>query len=65
MLPEPQPAMVIRYSYLWHGEYIQGREEGVKDRPCAVVAALWKDRGLSLNATPFYGDIQAWKSTWT
>lgn len=28
---------MIRYSYLWHVEYLRGQEEGVKDRPCAVV----------------------------
>jgi hypothetical protein len=31
---------VIRYSYLWLSEHREGREEGVKDRPCAVVLAL-------------------------
>ncbi|WP_029005538.1 hypothetical protein [Azorhizobium doebereinerae] len=35
--PEPQPGLVIRYSYLWASEAEQGREEGVKDRPCAVI----------------------------
>jgi hypothetical protein len=38
--PEPQPGLVISYSYLWHGEHIEGPEEGIKDRPCAIVAAL-------------------------
>ena len=31
------PALVIRYSYLWDREHKLGHEEGVKDRPCAVV----------------------------
>lgn len=35
--PAPLAGMVIRYSYLWSGEALIGREEGVKDRPCAVV----------------------------
>ncbi len=35
--PSPQPGLVIRYSYLWDCEAQTGREEGVKDRPCAVV----------------------------
>lgn len=35
--PAPQAGMLIRYSYLWSGEAQLGREEGVKDRPCAVV----------------------------
>ena len=38
--PEPVPGLVIRYSYLWRSEHERGREEGVKDRPCAVVLAL-------------------------
>jgi hypothetical protein len=29
--------LVIRYSYLWAEEYGRGREEGSKDRPCAVI----------------------------
>ena len=36
-LPDPQPGLVISYSYLWHEEYRQGRIEGVKNRPCAIV----------------------------
>jgi hypothetical protein len=39
-LPTPVPGLVIRYCYLWHSEYLAGREEGQKDRPCAIVAAL-------------------------
>ena len=38
-LPKPEAGLVIRYSYLWLKEYRQGREEGVKDRPCAIVVA--------------------------
>jgi hypothetical protein len=36
----PQPGLVIRYSYLWASEHDEGREEGVKDRPCALIAAI-------------------------
>lgn len=36
-LPEPKAGLVIRYSYLWHDEHEKGREEGLKDRPCAVI----------------------------
>lgn len=43
-LPEPRPGLVIRYSYLWHSEYVLGREEGQKDRPCAIVAAIRTDK---------------------
>lgn len=39
-LPAPVPGLVIRYGYLWHSEQLAGREEGQKDRPCAIVAAL-------------------------
>lgn len=42
MFPDPAPALVIRYSYLWHSEFVSGREEGIKDRPCAIVAAVKK-----------------------
>jgi hypothetical protein len=38
-LPEPVPGLVISYSYLWRREFLQGKEEGVKDRPCAIVLA--------------------------
>jgi hypothetical protein len=31
--------LVIRYSYLWQQEALQGNDEGVKDRPCAIVLA--------------------------
>ena len=37
--PEPLPGLVICYSYLWASEYVRGQEEGVKDRPCALVLA--------------------------
>jgi hypothetical protein len=36
-LPAPVPGLVIRYAYLWRREFQQGREEGTKDRPCALV----------------------------
>lgn len=35
--PDPKPGLVIRYSYLWLSEAASGREEGLKDRPCAIV----------------------------
>jgi len=41
--PEPRPGLVIRYSYLWEREARQGREEGVKDRPCAIVLVLLRE----------------------
>ncbi len=36
-LPEPELGLVIRYAYLWKSEHDQGRDEGVKDRPAAIV----------------------------
>ena len=44
-LPAPTPGLVIRYSYLWRREYEQGREEGVKDRPCAILLATAQENG--------------------
>jgi hypothetical protein len=43
--PEPVPGLVIRYSYLWTQEHKRGQEEGVKDRPCAVVLVTANDDG--------------------
>jgi mRNA-degrading endonuclease toxin of MazEF toxin-antitoxin module len=43
--PEPVPGLVIRYAYLWWREYERGREEGVKDRPCAVVMTATGSQG--------------------
>jgi hypothetical protein len=43
--PEPAPGLVIRYSYLWAEEYGSGREEGVKDRPCAIILVSTEDAG--------------------
>lgn len=31
---------VFRYSYLWHRQYREGREEGDKDRPCLVLVLI-------------------------
>jgi len=47
-LPEPVPGLVIRYSYLWRAEYGRGQEEGVKDRPCAVILVSVDDEGDSV-----------------
>lgn len=41
--PTPRPGLVIRYSYLWDSEAREGREEGVKDRPCAIVLVLLRE----------------------
>lgn len=44
-LPTPGPGLVIRYFYLWAREHDEGREEGVKDRPCAVLLATKTEAG--------------------
>lgn len=36
-LPIPHPGLVISYAYLSHDEHRRGQEEGLKDRPCAIV----------------------------
>lgn len=35
--PEPFSGLVISYSYLWRKDYLAGYQEGVKDRPCAII----------------------------
>jgi hypothetical protein len=39
--------VVIRYSYLWLREHRQGREEGSKDRPRAIVLAVQDRNGAT------------------
>ena len=36
---------MIRYSYLWADAHHRGQEEGVKDRPCAVILVVAEDDG--------------------
>lgn len=43
--PEPYAGLVIRYSYLWKREFDAGRDEGTKDRPCAIVMAVIDEDG--------------------
>jgi hypothetical protein len=37
--------LVVRYSYLWESEALEGREEGIKDGPCAIVLAAHDQDG--------------------
>lgn len=37
--PVPKPGLVIRYSFLWSSEHLEGAIEGAKDRPCAIIVA--------------------------
>lgn len=39
-LPQPIPGLVLRYAFLWRNEFIAGREEGRKDRPCVIVLSV-------------------------
>ena len=36
-IPKPVPGLVVRYSYLWRDEYLAGRDEAAKSRPCAII----------------------------
>jgi hypothetical protein len=57
-VPVAAPGLVIRYAYLWESEARQGREEGVKDRRCAVVLTVLREgkhpivRVLPITHTP-------------
>lgn len=42
----PEPGEVLNYSYLWQHEFEQGRDEGRKDRPVAVVIVTRTIDGL-------------------
>jgi hypothetical protein len=44
-LPAPELGLVISYAYLWSSEADEGQEEGLKDRPCAVVLSVQDDGG--------------------
>lgn len=49
MSTPPQPGSVIRYSYLWsHEVEATSVEDGRKDRPCALVAAVRLKDGRDL-----------------
>lgn len=47
-LPAPVPGLVIRYSFLWSREARAGKEEGSKDRPCAVLLATTTKDGRQI-----------------
>jgi hypothetical protein len=44
-LPAPVSGLVIRYSYLWQSEHERRQDEGVKDRPCAVILVTRQSDG--------------------
>lgn len=41
--PEPEPGLVISYAFLWSDEAADGRAEGRKDRPSAIVLVTTPD----------------------
>lgn len=50
--PDPRPGLVIRYSYLWSREAALGQDEGLKDRPCAIVLAVEQGDGTRVYVLP-------------
>jgi len=49
-LPAPELGLVISYAYLWSSEAEEGKEEGLKDRPCALVLSARDEGGDSVVA---------------
>lgn len=43
--PEPEPGLVISYSYLWSEEAAAGHAEGRKNRPCAILLVVQRGEG--------------------
>jgi hypothetical protein len=49
----PERGLVINYAYLWAREKRIGREEGRKDRPCAIVLCRYDDpEGIRVRVLP-------------
>ena len=53
--PEPTHGLVIRYSYLWRDEHLKGQEEGVKDRPCAIILVVTNEENADQTVTVIPG----------
>jgi hypothetical protein len=50
---KPERGLVINYSYLWARETDSGREEGQKNRPCAIILASYADpTGIRVRVLP-------------
>ena len=45
MFPKPVAGQVTSYAYLWRSEHLGGQEEGLKDRPCAVILVITTEGG--------------------
>jgi hypothetical protein len=53
LFPRPVAGQVISYAYLWQSEHLRGQEEGLKDRPCAVILVITsEDGGESVTVLP-------------
>ncbi len=50
-IPTPEPGLVISYAYLWHREYVSGRDEGNKNRPAVIVLVVERPDNLSTKVT--------------
>jgi hypothetical protein len=48
LFPKPAPGQVISYAYLWQTEHQRGQEEGLKDRPCAVILVITNEDGSEI-----------------
>ena len=46
--PDPIVGLVVSYSYLWANESERGQEEGLKNRPCAIVLVREQVEGMPL-----------------
>ena len=53
----PRVGWLLSYSYLWADDHRRGAEEGIKNRPCALVAATRRD-GDRIVAIVRSGDAQ-------
>ncbi len=49
-LPRPDLGLVVSYAYLWNSEFEKGQEEGLKDRPCALVLSSRDEGGDTIVA---------------
>jgi hypothetical protein len=50
-IPNPEPGLVISYSYLWHHQHEAGQDEGRKDRPAVIVLAVERQSDGALIVT--------------
>lgn len=46
--PQPEPGLVISYSYLWKHEHNTGLNEGRKKRPCVIILAVEEKNGRKI-----------------